>query len=458
MRVAVVGTGVSGLSAVWILKKYSDHEVNVYERNAVAGPAQLEVAVDGKEGVRLDAYPLTVAASDAAARAFLADASVPLRPAASGLSASRDGHPLWSAGDWRSLSLADALSPRAWRLALDVARWESSGATGSGTLAAFLENEGYSRALFDDYLLPRIAASFLTPSAEAAFALPASAVLARLSAARSARLALSGADLASSVGATLPSYNLHTATNIAAISSHDAGVTLTEAGGQQHVYDHVVLALPGATALQLLQAGGWASEEERVALAGRGQADAVVRFRPGSGTSVDCWTTPPAYGGTETGVAASPSFALGRGVALTVYPHDGDVGALVRESVPLPPVDAGAAAALAAVQNTRRISFVGAHAHDVGSALASATEVLSRLNATPPYPAQAALSPPSALTLRALRLAVVLADTARRATAPLFFVIGWPVAFALAVVGRVAGLLGLRDINAAATKLGTEWA
>lgn len=415
-----------------------------------------------------------MAAADAPARQFLADAGVPLTPAPSGISATRDGHPLWS-GDWRSLTLTDALSPRAWRLALDVARWESSGASGNGTLGAFLAAEGYSRPLFDDYLLvcarfpahpltharqPRIAASFLVPSAEAALNLPASAVVARLRSASGQQLALSGADLASAVGATLPSYNLHTNTTISAISSHDSGVTLTEASGHQHVYDHVVLALPGAAALTLLQAGGWASDEEQQALGGGKSADAVVRFLPGRGTRVDCWTTPPAYGGTtETGVAVSPSFALSRGVVLSVNPHDGaDVGALARDTVSVPSVDAAAVAALASIQNTRRISYVGAHAHDVGSALASATEVLAQLNATPPYPAPRALSPPAALTLRALRLAVVLADSARRATAPLFFVLGWPVALALAVVGRVAGLLGLRDIRAAATKLRTEWA
>lgn len=38
-----------------ILKKYSDHEVNVYERNAAPGPAQLNIAPDGKEAVKLDA-------------------------------------------------------------------------------------------------------------------------------------------------------------------------------------------------------------------------------------------------------------------------------------------------------------------------------------------------------------------------------------------------------------------
>ena len=31
MRVAVVGSGVSGLAATWLLNEYSDHEVHLYE-------------------------------------------------------------------------------------------------------------------------------------------------------------------------------------------------------------------------------------------------------------------------------------------------------------------------------------------------------------------------------------------------------------------------------------------
>ncbi|KAL1411629.1 hypothetical protein Q8F55_002593 [Vanrija albida] len=465
MRVAVVGTGVSGLSVVWILKKYSDHEVNAYERNAAPGPATLELSPDGKEVVKLDAYPLGVGVADAQARAFLADAGVPLAPAATSFSATRDGAPLPPA--W-PLTLADALSPRAWRLALDVARWElagDDGADASGTILSYLAARGYSSAFWDDYLLPRVAGAFLAPTAAAAALLPAGEVLARLASARGPRLAsargprlaLSGAALTSAVSPVLPAYNLHTGARIAAISSHEHGVTLTEESGQRHGYDHVVLALPGAQALALLQAGGWASDAERRALSGT-TAPGVARYAQVQGTHVDAWTTPPAYGGTHTGVALAPSFALRRGVALTLNPEDEGPPALARTLVSVPPV--GAAAALAAVQNARRISYVGAHAHDVASALASAAAVLSDapFRAAVPYPAAPALSPSATLTLRALRLAVALADAARRAAAPLFLVLGWPAALALAVVGRVAALLGLDSLHAAASKLRAEWA
>ena len=37
MRIAVVGSGVSGVGAVWALNEYSDHEVHLFEANDYLG-------------------------------------------------------------------------------------------------------------------------------------------------------------------------------------------------------------------------------------------------------------------------------------------------------------------------------------------------------------------------------------------------------------------------------------
>ena len=37
MKVAVVGSGVSGIGAVWALNEHSDHEVHVFEANDYLG-------------------------------------------------------------------------------------------------------------------------------------------------------------------------------------------------------------------------------------------------------------------------------------------------------------------------------------------------------------------------------------------------------------------------------------
>lgn len=59
-RVAIVGGGVSGLSALWSLNEYSDHEVHLYESGKYIGghtntvrykPTQ---AAGEKQGKRLE--------------------------------------------------------------------------------------------------------------------------------------------------------------------------------------------------------------------------------------------------------------------------------------------------------------------------------------------------------------------------------------------------------------------
>lgn len=37
MRIAVVGSGVSGLGAAWALNEYSEHEVHLYESDSRLG-------------------------------------------------------------------------------------------------------------------------------------------------------------------------------------------------------------------------------------------------------------------------------------------------------------------------------------------------------------------------------------------------------------------------------------
>ena len=37
MRIAIVGSGVSGLGAAWALNEYSDHEVHLYEADSRPG-------------------------------------------------------------------------------------------------------------------------------------------------------------------------------------------------------------------------------------------------------------------------------------------------------------------------------------------------------------------------------------------------------------------------------------
>ncbi|KAJ8087697.1 hypothetical protein PM082_006533 [Marasmius tenuissimus] len=62
MRVAVVGSGVSGLAATWALNEHSDHEVHLYEADdRPGGHANTQRfkksgSVATEEGVDVDTY------------------------------------------------------------------------------------------------------------------------------------------------------------------------------------------------------------------------------------------------------------------------------------------------------------------------------------------------------------------------------------------------------------------
>ncbi|KAJ3732460.1 hypothetical protein DFJ43DRAFT_311113 [Lentinula guzmanii] len=54
MKVAVVGSGVSGLAATWLLNEHSDHEVHLYEADNRPGSHANTVGFPSKEGVNVD--------------------------------------------------------------------------------------------------------------------------------------------------------------------------------------------------------------------------------------------------------------------------------------------------------------------------------------------------------------------------------------------------------------------
>ncbi|MGF1543130.1 MAG: NAD(P)/FAD-dependent oxidoreductase [Parvularculaceae bacterium] len=177
-RVAVVGAGVSGLSAAWLLS--NAHDVVVYERekrlgghantiDAPIGPDGAAVAVDTGFIVFNEAnYPNFTAllkklgaASDETCMSF----AVSLR-----------GGAVEYAG--RSLASlfarpASFVSPRHWGMLRDVPRFHADarsalakGVDDDATLGAFLAAGGYGEGLIDDFLKPFAAAIWSTPAAD----------------------------------------------------------------------------------------------------------------------------------------------------------------------------------------------------------------------------------------------------------------------------------------------------
>ena len=173
-RVAVVGAGISGLSAAWLLSRRND--VVLYERNSRLGGHSNTVEVEGSRGpVWVDTgfivyneltYPNL--------RALLGHLGVPSTPSNMSFAVSRNrGRLEYSGSSLRGLfaQRRNLASPRFWSMLCDLARFYRSAATdlaampASHTLGDYLDRGRYGGAFRDDHLLPMAGAIWSAPCA-----------------------------------------------------------------------------------------------------------------------------------------------------------------------------------------------------------------------------------------------------------------------------------------------------
>lgn len=171
-RVAVVGAGISGLSAAWLLG--SAHDVVLYERGDRLGGHSNTVMVEGQFGpVPVDTgfivynevtYPnLTQLFLRLGVRTKASEMSFAL---------SRDGGRLEYSGAGLGGLFArkrNVVSPRFWSMMRDLLRFYKSAAAdlaampASHTLGDYLRDGGYGAAFRDDHLLPMAGAIWSAP-------------------------------------------------------------------------------------------------------------------------------------------------------------------------------------------------------------------------------------------------------------------------------------------------------
>lgn len=270
LNVAVVGSGIAGLSAAWLLSQA--HNVTLFEADHRMGGHAHTAEVPGVRGpVPVDTgfivynegnYPNFTA--------MLAYLGVPSLNADMSLSVSLDD----GAFEYSSFGVGgifaqkrNLLSPRFWRLLLDIERFFRTAPRDlemlerqATPLDAYLKAKGYGDAFRDDHLLPQAAAIWSTPLDQIG-AYPAASLIRFFQ--NHGMMSIVGRGLWRTVQGGSRAYvaklveafrgEARKGVRVVGVRRDANGAELRLAGGSRERFDHVVLATHGDTALGLLE-------------------------------------------------------------------------------------------------------------------------------------------------------------------------------------------------------------
>jgi predicted NAD/FAD-binding protein len=414
MKIAVVGAGISGLSAAWLLRE--THQVTLFEAGDYLGghTHTVDVELDGRR-FPVDTgflvfnhrtYPnLTALFRELAVDTVASDMSFAVSLREPDL-------------EWAGSSLATLFAqkrnlarPGFWRMLQDTLRFnrETDAALPEVTLGAYLERHSYSAEFRDWYLLPMAAAIWSCPT-QAMLDYPLTTFV------RFARnhgllqvfdrpqwltVKGGGREYVQRIAAGLPDVRL--ATPVRSLLRDADGVWLGLPGGECERFDQVVLACHSDQALRLLGAAATVAER-RILGAIRYQPNRAVlhtdrRLLPRDERVWSAWNY-LAGRGEPGSQPVSVSYLINRlqplpvdaPVAVTLNPHlEPDPRLVIGDFEYDHPIFDQAAidaqARLAAIQGTDRVWFCGAWAcygfHEDG--LNSALAVAERLDGRAPW-------------------------------------------------------------------------
>jgi uncharacterized protein len=269
LRIAIVGAGISGLSAAWLLSRA--HSVTVFDKAARPGGHSLTVDVPISGGsILVDmgfiVYNTPTYPNLTALFAHLGVATEP-SPMSFGVSL-EDGRFEYSGGTLVGLfaQRANVVSPRLWSMIAEVVRFYRMAPRhlaaledSQQTLGAYLDAHRFGEAFRRDHLLPMAAAIWSAP-ADAMLEYPAEAFirffenhgLLKLSSRPVWRTVTGGSrSYVERLRSALPGA-VHQNQAVTAIRRDGSGVGLATEGGVAQRFDHVVIATHADEALALL--------------------------------------------------------------------------------------------------------------------------------------------------------------------------------------------------------------
>lgn len=269
MKVAVVGSGLAGLAATWLVGRQA--RVTVYEAHERPGMGAHSVRLDGYGDAPVVDVPLRVftPAYYPTLLALYEQAGIAVDTVDYAASFSRLGGDTYFV--YRNAQIGGRSFP--WLpptglleastrvIVRNVARLHRKGAMDlregrlvGRTLSSYLEEEGYDRVFIEGFILPAYA-SVCTCSTEAVRAYPAEVIVGYFCSGVTTLGVMRAVGGSRDVVRRLlaPAREVRTGTSVRQVRREDDGVLVTDQTGDVERFDHVILAVPADRGAALIQ-------------------------------------------------------------------------------------------------------------------------------------------------------------------------------------------------------------